>query len=83
MLLNVKSKETQIKMGKNRSIDKWEWIAPAFIVIAILAIYLAMTYLPLGDWNIKFTASGLWVYMPWLVVFGVGLYALKRVWRQK
>ena len=39
--------------------------------------------IPLGDWNINFTASGLWIYMPWLVVFGVGLYALKRVWRQK
>ena len=52
-------------------IDKWEWIAPIFLVIGIFAIYLALTYLPLATWGITFPTGSLWNYMPWIVVLGV------------
>ncbi len=59
--------------------DHSEWIAPAFIVVAILAVYLAMTYLPLSSWGITIPTATLWTYLPWLIAFGVGLYVLKEV----
>jgi hypothetical protein len=66
-------------MGKN---NKWEWVAPMFLVVGIFAIFLSLTYLPLSDWGLSFDTNGLWFYMPWIVVLGVGLYALKQLWRQ-
>lgn len=59
--------------------DNSEWIAPALIVVAILAIYLALTYLPLATWGFNFNTSVLWSYLPWFIAFGVGLYVLKEV----
>lgn len=62
---------------------KTEWVAPVFLVVAIFAVYLALSYLPLSDWGISISTSGLWVYLPWLVAFAVGLYALKTVYRSR
>ena len=62
---------------------KSEWVAPIFLVVAIFAVYLALTYLPLSDWGISISVSSLWLYAPWLVAFAVGLYALKTVYRGK
>jgi len=63
-------------------INKWEWIAPVFIVVGIFAIFLAMTYLPLSDWGLIFSGNDLWYYMPWIIVLGIALYALKQLWRR-
>ena len=61
-----------------------EWIAPAFIVVAIFAIWLSLTYLPLTSLGIDFPdASTLWLYMPWLVAFTVGLYVLKQIYNRR
>ena len=54
-----------------------EWIAPALIVVAIFAVFLTMSYMPLSSWGIAIDPNTLWSYLPWLVVFGVGLYVLK------
>ena len=62
--------------------DKWQWVAPVFMVLGIFAIYLAMTYLPLSSWGISFTANSLWTYIPWVIAFGVGLYVLKQLFRR-
>jgi hypothetical protein len=60
-----------------------EWVAPIFIVVAILAIWLSVTYLPLVELGIDFPdSSSLWYYMPWLVALAVGLYALKTIYRR-
>jgi hypothetical protein len=56
---------------------KGEWVAPIFIILAILAIWLALEYLPLSSWGINFDTSTLWTYMPWLIAFALGLYTLK------
>lgn len=60
-----------------------EWMAPMLLVVGIFAIFLALTYLPLSDWGVTIPTSSLWTYMPWLVVFAVGLYTLKIVYRRR
>ena len=60
--------------------DHSEWIAPAFIVVAILAVYLAMTYLPLSSWGVTIPTAQLWLYLPWFIALAVGLCALKMLW---
>jgi hypothetical protein len=68
-----------MKMSKT---DKWAWIAPVFLVVGILAIFLSLTYLPLSSWGFTFETGSLWTFMPWIVVIGIGLYVLKQLWRR-
>lgn len=56
-----------------------EWVAPIFIVLAVLIVWLALYYLPLSSWGIDFNTSNLWVLMPWLLIFGLGMYTLKKL----
>jgi hypothetical protein len=56
-----------------------EWIAPAFIVVAILAVYLSLTYLPLSSWGITIQSELLWSFLPWIVAITVGLFVLKEL----
>ena len=65
-------------MAKN----KYEWIAPAFLVVGIFAIFLSLSYLPLSSWGINIPTDSLWFYMPWLIAFAVGLYVLKEIYRK-
>ena len=68
-------------MGKKRFGIGWSgpWTAPIFIVLAIVALWLGLSYLPLTDWGINFPTENLWTYAPWLIVFGVALYTLRRL----
>lgn len=67
-------------MTKN---NKYEWIAPAFLVVGIFAVYLSLLYLPLDMWGItNFPTAQLWLYMPWLIALAVGICVLKELWRR-
>ena len=35
-----------------------------------------------SSWGIDIDPNSLWLYMPWLVVFVVGLYALKQIYQR-
>lgn len=77
--------EKKIKMGRKKSWFKgWdsEWTVPIFIVLAIVVIWLGLSYLPLSTWGIDFDTSLLWTFMPWILVFAIGLYGVKRlIWK--
>lgn len=71
-------------MGRKSWFGKWdnEWTLPMFIVLAILALWLSLTYLPLDTWGITFESGTLWNWMPWIAVFAIGLFGLKKlVWK--
>ena len=53
------------------------WVAPLLLVLGIFIIWLILTYLPLDSLGITIPKNNLWLYMPWLVMFAIGLYALK------
>lgn len=61
--------------------SKWnsDWVAPIFVVLAILSIWLSLTYLPLSTWGINFDTSLLWTFAPWLMVFALAMFALKEL----
>jgi hypothetical protein len=56
--------------------------APIFLIIAILAIWLSLTYLPLSEWGLTIPTNDLWLYMPWIIVFALALYVLKTLYRR-
>lgn len=58
------------------------WLAPIFAVLAIFAIWLSLTYLPITEWGITIPSDSLWIYLPWLVAFIVGLFTLKTIYRR-
>lgn len=60
-----------------------EWVAPIFIVLAIVVVWLLLTYLPLASFGVNIPTTDLWLYMPWLIAFAVGLYVLKEVYRKR
>jgi len=66
-----------------KKLAKTEWLAPIFMVLAILAIWMSLEYLPLSDWGISFDTTNLWIYMPWLLAFAVGLYSLKVIYGRR
>jgi len=56
-----------------------EWLVPIFIVLAVVIVWLILYYLPADAFGAQWASfkNSLWTYMPWIVVFGVGLYSLK------
>lgn len=58
-----------------------EWVAPIFIALALLAIWLVLYYLPSGTFGTQWATlkDDMWLYFPWLLVFALGLYTLKRL----
>lgn len=67
-------------MVKQRYTD---WIAPVFVVVAIFAVYLSLTYLPLDSWGVSISGEALWSYLPWLILFVAGLFVLKNVYGRR
>lgn len=65
-------------MGKKSNWNS-DWVAPIFIVLAVLIIWLALYYLPLSDWGLTFDTGTLWILMPWLLMFGLAMYTLKKL----
>jgi hypothetical protein len=57
----------------------YEWTVPIFIVLAIFSIWLALTYLPLTSLGITIDTDSLWLFLPWIVAFAVGLFVLKEL----
>ena len=68
-------------MGKRKWMKGWDsdWTLPMFVVIAILSIWLGLSYLPLSSWGMDFDTTLLWTYMPWILVFALGLLGVKEV----
>lgn len=63
-----------------------DWIAPVFIVAAILAIWLSLSYLPADVFGPQWSTfkDNIWTYTPWLIAFGIGLFTLKQLlWRRR
>lgn len=58
---------------------KTEWIAPVFIVLAVFIIWLILYYLPSDAFGAQWGTfkNYMWTYLPWIILFGVGLYTLK------
>jgi len=54
------------------------WLTPIFIVVAILAVWLALDALPAAVFGSEWAAirDELWRYLPWLIPFALGLYVL-------
>lgn len=67
-------------MSKNKNT---EWIAPIFVVLAIFAIWLALQYLPLSSFGVNIPTDSLWLYMPWIVAFAIGLYTLRIIYKRR
>lgn len=61
------------------------WLVPIFIVLALVVVCMVIMYLPSTLFGIDWTAyqNNLFIFMPWLIVFGVGLYTLKIVITRK
>lgn len=58
------------------------WVAPIILVVAMLAIYLCLTYIPLGQFGITLPINTFWLYAPWLIMLGIGMIVLSQVYRR-
>jgi len=57
------------------------WLIPVFIVLAIFGVYIVLNYLPSSVFGTEWATikAELWIYLPWLIIFGVGLFILARL----
>jgi len=54
-------------------------LIPLLMVISVFAVWLSLTYLPIGVfgtvWAITI-APMVWTYLPWLIILGVATFVL-------
>ena len=55
------------------------YLIPVFMVLAIFGVYLILNVLPSSIFGTEWTTikTELWIYLPYLVPFAVGLYVLR------